>query len=443
MKKIQILTFLIAAIYSISTPLTAQTAIPVADHHTHIWSINASSLVTDPLPKAVELPPDLDRLLRDKERLSKLKTVEAVRPLYTDDLVVLDPGGPYWLRGGEALDYIAGSTVINRLIPTVFQVDGNSGYIGGMEVSMASVGGKIEPLSDFLYMIKKGADGKWRVSVETFTMNPPPVPAETSAAQLIAGLDAAAVKKAAVLSVAYWFGNPRRAVQDAYAKVRAENDWLAEQTAKYPGRLYAFFSFNPLADYALDEIERCAKSGKFAGIKLHIGNSQVDMLDPQHVSKLKAVFAAANRNKLPIVIHLWTTDPKYGAPHSKAFVDEVLPAAPDIPVQIAHMGASGPGYHSDDAMEVFANAAEAKDPRMKNVFFDVASMVIATTPPATLDLVAKRLRQVGMGKVLFATDWVPGKNSESPAQAWQSFRRLPLTEQEFRAVAGNTAPYLR
>ena len=251
------------------------------------------------------------------------------------------------------------------------------------------------------------------------------------------------VKKAAVLSVAYWFGNPRRNVQDQYPKVRAENDWIAQQAAKYPDRLAAFFSFNPLSDYALEEIGRCAKNPIFKGIKLHIGNGRIDMLDPNQVLKVKAVFAAANKHKLPIIVHLWTSDPAYGAPHSKAFLEQVLPAAPDIPIQIAHMAATGPGYTSDDAMEVFANAAAAGDSRMKNVYFDVASDVIESSPPSLLELVARRLRQVGMKKVLFASDWSPGSQNENPQKAWQSFRRLPLREEEFRTVASNVAPYFR
>jgi len=413
---------------------------PVADHHMHIWSLQASQLVTEPLPPKVQLPPDLDKLLRDKERLSQKRSVDAIKDLYTTDLVALDAGVPMWRQGDTAIRYIAESTVMNTLFPSAFSINGTEGYIAGTEVSTDNAH---TPLSNFLYVIRKGPDGKWRVAVESFTMNAPPVAAARSAEQLIAGMDAAGVRKAAVLSVAYWFGNPRRNVQDQYAKVRAENDWVLEQASKFPGRLYPFFSFNPLSDYALAEIERCAKTGKFAGIKLHIGNGRVDVLDPEHVAKLKAVFAAANKYKFPIVIHLWTSDPKYGAPHSKAFLEQVLPAAPDIPIQIAHMAATGPGYTSDDAMAVFADAAERHDPRMKNVYFDVASDVIATSPQSVLDIVAKRLRQVGMDHVLFGSDWSPGSSNEDPGLAWRSFRRLPLTEAEFRTVANNVAPWLR
>ncbi|MFL6466461.1 MAG: amidohydrolase family protein, partial [Pyrinomonadaceae bacterium] len=429
---------LIAALFlSVSSySQTPGSSVPIADHHMHIWSLQASLLVTEPLPPKVELPPELDKLLRDKERLSKQRSVEAIKDLYTDDLVASDAGAPMWLQGERAIRFIAESTVMNTLMPTAFSINGNEGYIAGTEVSSDA---KQTPLSNFIYVIRKGSDGKWRVAVETFTMTGPPVAAARTADALLGGMDAAGVRKATVLSVAYWFGNPRRNVQDQYPKVRAENDWVLEQTSKYPGRLYPFFSFNPLSDYAIDEIERCARIGKFAGIKLHIGNGRIDMLNPEHIAKLKAVFVAANKHRLPIVIHLWTSDPKYGAPHSRAFLEWVLPAAPDIPIQIAHMAATGPGYTSDEAMEVFANAAEKNDPRMKNVYFDVASDAIANSPDDVLQLVAKRLRQVGMKRVLFGSDWSPGSTNEDPGLAWRSFRRLPFTETEFRTVANNVA----
>jgi predicted TIM-barrel fold metal-dependent hydrolase len=73
----------------------------------------------------------------------------------------------------------------------------------------------------------------------------------------------------------------------------------------------------------------------------------------------------------------------------------------------------------------------------------VASDVVAGSPKSVLEIVARRLRQVGMSHVLFGSDWVPGKSNEAPGTAWQSFRRLPLTEDEFRAVAANAAPYLK
>jgi ketosteroid isomerase-like protein len=135
--------------------------------------------------------------LRDKERLSKERTVAAVKDLYTEDAVVQDIGGPYWLQGEPAVRYVAENTVISRLLPTAFQVNGTSGYVAGIEVT--DVNGKVNPVSNFLYVIRKGTDGKWRVAVETFTLTGWPVAKPVTAEELIAGLDAAGIEHASVL----------------------------------------------------------------------------------------------------------------------------------------------------------------------------------------------------------------------------------------------------
>jgi hypothetical protein len=51
----------------------------------------------------------------------------------------------------------------------------------------------------------------------------------------------AGIGRAVVLSLGYQFGNPNRPpVEDEYAKVRAENDWTAQQVANHRGRLVGF-----------------------------------------------------------------------------------------------------------------------------------------------------------------------------------------------------------
>jgi hypothetical protein len=101
----------------------------------------------------------------------------------------------------------------------------------------------------------------------------PPVSPITSS-ELIPLLDAAGVKRAAVLSVAYIFGQPTRNVENEYEKVRAENDWTSQQVALFPDRLRSFCGLNPLKDYALAELARCAKDPNLHyGLKLHFGNS--------------------------------------------------------------------------------------------------------------------------------------------------------------------------
>jgi predicted TIM-barrel fold metal-dependent hydrolase len=424
-----------------SNSIARQPIVPLADHHTHIWSLNASMLATGPLLPVIELPEDLARLLRDRDEAFKQKDPAIMAKLYTEDALFLNPLDPKWLRGEPAIAFVAKNTDGNfRAVPVAYAAGDSVGYIAGYWTS--GEGAATHYDSNFLLSLRKGSDGKWRIAAETITVNGPPVPKAVTAEQLITEMDAAGVKRAAVLSVAYWYGKPSRKVEDEYAKVRAENDWVAEQVARYPDRLVGFCSFSPLKDYAIEELNRCAKNPNFKGLKFHFGNSGVDVLNPQHVEKVRAVFRAANEKRLPIVVHLWTTG-KYGREHAEAFLNQIIPAAPDIPIQIAHMAASGPNYHSDDAFEVYANAAAHGDPRMKNVYTDVASMVTRNTLPETLELVAKRLRQFGLRRVLFGSDRSPGFGNESPKDAWEAFRRLSLTEKEFRTVAENIAPYMR
>lgn len=423
---------------------TQQLFAPLADHHTHIWSLSASTLITEPLMPTVELPDDLKRLLQDKERFGgKDKNPSALAELYTKDALVMNPSAPAWLRGERAITYITNNTEIARLLPTAYDVEGSAGYIAGYEAVIQGTSTKY--VSNFQYVIKKDSDGKWRISAETFTLKGPPVPKAITAEELIAEMDAAGVKRAAVLSVAFWFGNPRRNVEDEYAKVRAENDWVAEQVARYPDRLVGFCSFNPLKDYAIEELNRCTKNPNFKGLKLHVGNSLIDVLNPQHVEKLRAVFRAANEKRFPILIHLRASGggSNYHRPQAEAFLNQILPVAPDIPIQIAHMAATGPGYDHDDVFEVYANAAEKRDPRMKNVYVDVASDAVKDTPPETLELIARRLRQFGLQHVLFGSDRSPGFGNETPKDAWETFRKLPLTQKEFNIIAKNVAPYMR
>jgi predicted TIM-barrel fold metal-dependent hydrolase len=262
-------------------------------------------------------------------------------------------------------------------------------------------------------------------------------------------LDEAGIGSALLLSVAYMYGSPARIVSDKYAKVREENDWTAEQAMEVPDRLLAFGSVNPLKAYAIDEIVRWASKPNLChGLKLHFGNSDVQLDNPDHVEQLRRVFQVANENRMAIVVHLRASISRqrpYGAEQARVFLDELLPVAPDIPVQIAHLAGSGPGYDdppAQRAMAVFAAAVEQNDPRTHRLWFDVATVVDRNPSPSTAELVARRIRQVGTERTLYGSDAALGDNLR-PREGWAAFHRLPLSEDEFKQIASNVAPYLR
>jgi hypothetical protein len=54
--------------------------------------------------------------------------------------------------------------------------------------------------------------------------------------------------------------------------------------------------------------------------------------------------------------------------------------------------------------------------------------------------VAKRMRQLGLNRLLYGSDSpVPGN---LPTDTYRRWRQLPVTEEEFRLIENNPAPYL-
>ncbi|HEY3038722.1 MAG TPA: amidohydrolase family protein [Pyrinomonadaceae bacterium] len=268
-----------------------------------------------------------------------------------------------------------------------------------------------------------------------------------NANDLIALLDLAGIRRALVLSVAYTWGSANRTVENEYEKVKAENDWTSQQVAQHPDRLRAFCSFNPLKPYASDELARCTKDPQLRfGLKLHFGNSDVDLDNPQNVEAVRKVFQAANNRRMPIVVHMRTSISKrrnYGRDQARVFLSELLPAAPDVPVQIAHLAGAG-GYDdlTDAALNVFVEAIAGRDARVKNLWFDVTTVVRSSITPDKAKLVATRIRQIGIGRVLYGSD-APAGGNLAPREGWAAFRQLPLTDKEFKTIAENVAPYMR
>jgi predicted TIM-barrel fold metal-dependent hydrolase len=253
-----------------------------------------------------------------------------------------------------------------------------------------------------------------------------------TAADLVTLLDEAGIRRAAVFSVAYQFGSPNSpARDDEYALVKAENDWTSRQISPYLDRLVGFCGVNPLRDYALEELARCANDPNLrAGLKLHFGNSDVDLDNPRHVDALRRVFAAANARRMAIVIHMRSSISRqrpYGANEARIFLSQVLPAAPDIPVQIAHLTGAG-GYDDplvDEALSVFVEAAAGHDPLIARLYFDVSGIAgIGRWSDDKADRVASRIRQLGVDRVLFGSDGANGGNFV-PKDAWAAFRKLP------------------
>jgi predicted TIM-barrel fold metal-dependent hydrolase len=269
------------------------------------------------------------------------------------------------------------------------------------------------------------------------------------AADAIAALDAAGIRKAIVLSGGYLIGSPDIRLDDELQQVRQENDWTASQAALFPARLTGFCSVNPLKAYAEAEVARCAAIG-LRGLKLHFTN----------ISRVRAVTARANALRLPLLVHMRTRATDYGEKQARAFVERVLPAASDVPVVLGHMAGWG-GYDraTDAALGAIVAACSASPAACRQLWCELSTTVLPESAPAAAPGTALReladaqrdfpdanarlaahIRALGVGHVLFGSDW-PGM---TPLEGQAAIgRALPLSPAELRAVFANTLPGMK
>jgi ketosteroid isomerase-like protein len=120
-----------------------------------------------PLP-SVQLPPELDRVLRDYERAWQSGDEAGLVAIFTTDGFVATPTG--WIRGSEAIrrNYESSQGPL-RLRAHAFAMGDSVGYIVGAygygEEQNAPDGGK------FLLALRRGADGRWLIAADLDNAN--------------------------------------------------------------------------------------------------------------------------------------------------------------------------------------------------------------------------------------------------------------------------------
>ena len=413
---------------------------PTVAAHQHLMSPAGVALVPpEPSLATIQLPTDLGQLLRRREKVSG---APPSGDLFTEDAIIQELQEGRWYKGRDRIDNFLGFLARDlHYVPSAYAAEGSVGWIAGT----VRQGTSTDETLNFVLGLKKRPGATWQIATEIFTVIPPPQYGKPIlAGQLVEELDDAGIKRGVVLSTAYWYGAPRHKFSNAVAepKVRADNDWTVAQVARYPDRLVAFCGVPALADYAAAEIARCAKLPHVRGIKTHFANARVDLKNPEHVAKLRRFFEAANANRLAVVAHVRTVG-QWTPELARIVLEQILPAAPDIPIQIAHMGSAG--GEPDSATAVFADAIVAKDPRVKNLYFDITQSVLpdGSQSQEQLARMADVFRRIGLQRIFFGTDMTGPGGNPPPREHWKAVRKLPLTDAELRVLASNVPPYLR
>jgi predicted TIM-barrel fold metal-dependent hydrolase len=419
-----------------NAPVATDELAPEVDHHQHLLSPQGAALLNNP-SNPPEIPPGVAQVLRQHEE--SWNDPGRLAAIYSADAVTLNGDEQVWVHGRSDVAAFLGTRFARpyQFTPIAYTGDERRGHLAAY-YSRGDGSERRHIGSVMIELVRE--DSQWRIATE-YPIFPGPQREEPLDAQrLVAMLDAAHIKRAVVLSVGYWFDSPLRPAVRSAAAMQAENTWTADQAARFPDRLVAFCSLNPVSDAAAAELRHCTADRRFKGLKLHLANSRVDLLDRDHVRRTREVFAAANRARLPIVVHVRNGD-TYGAREAHVFLEQLLTAAPDVPVQIAHLW--GGGGFSADALAVYAEAVAARRPATRRLYFDVSDAALASNAPETLQLLADRIRQIGLDRILYGSD-AAFESHPDPQGSWAAFRNgIPLRPAEFEQITHNVAPYLR
>lgn len=424
-----------AVVATASAATAAVPLVPKVDHHQHLLSPQGAALLGAP-KIAGDVPAPITQLLAAHE--AAWNDATRLGPLYAETAVALDVDEHEWIEGRASVVAYLSKRFARpyRILPVAWHGRDDAGHLA----ALYSRGEGTERRNVGSVVMRFVRDGDaWRIAMLYPVFPGPAIETPLDAERLVALLDAAGIRRAVVLSVAYWFQSPRFTVDEPLRRAREENAWTAAQAARYPERLVAFCSLNPISDDALALLRECAEDGRFRGLKLHFANADIDLANDEHLGRVRAVFAAANAAKLAIVVHARGGD-EYGAHHARLFVEELLPAAPDVPVQMAHLW-GGAGF-APEALAVYADAIEAGHRATRRFIFDASDAAFGAASPEDAQLMVRRMRQIGLDRIYYGSD-AAFDGHPDPKASWEAFRRnLPFTEEELARIAANVAPYL-
>lgn len=250
-----------------------------------------------------------------------------------------------------------------------------------------------------------------------------PDSAYTSAAALLdreAGREA--LEGAVLVPMAHLYGNEEfrealgltlEAEQD---RVRHENDHVAAEGARFPGRALSLCSIPLGRPYTRDELSRCVDDHPRAGVKVHLAASGVDLRDDSDLREIAEVARwCRDRNRL-LLLHFDPQRRGLATADVRRLIDVVLQPLPDLEVVVAHLGGSG-GYGpwTRSVLAEFTSwldAESARGERRTGVRFDVSAVFLAEETegvPATTDEEAAWLRAdlgaLDPARLVFGSDY--------------------------------------
>src|SRR5215203_1276280 len=141
---------------------------PLVAAHQHLMSPAGVALVPPEPPLAtITLPPDLDQLLRRREKVSG---APPTADLFTEDAIIQELQDGRWKLGREKIDLFLGFMDRDlHYVPSAYAAEGRAGWIAGT----VRQGKSTDETLNFVLGLRK-TNGAWQIASEIFPVIPPP-----------------------------------------------------------------------------------------------------------------------------------------------------------------------------------------------------------------------------------------------------------------------------
>lgn len=253
------------------------------------------------------------------------------------------------------------------------------------------------------------------------------IPVKMGRTEILANMDEAGIDISVLLVMAQ---------KDDLAKMREQNDWLAEICRKNR-RFVGFGSVHPNdGSPALEEMDRCIKKLGLKGFKLHPNTQSFDCGDPALIEVLKR----AVELDMPVIID--TYNPWDHAQPAKLF--KSIFSTPETKLCLAHVGM---WQYMDFGVYGFAKQRTAIN---LNVYFDLSATIPLFYQTPFQEQFCWITQQIGPDNLLFGSDFplfFPKTGSEyplmSPKFALEATKNFGYPEDWIpKIIGGNAAKFL-
>lgn len=199
-------------------------------------------------------------------------------------------------------------------------------------------------------------------------------------------------------------------------KVQNENDFLRDLVYSDRANLFGFCGINPDWDFAKEEANGCVNELKLDGVKFHFRGNFIDLNNKYTKKNIKDLLKLLSINKVPVLIHLNSTDLTEGSNHAIEFIENFLNNEDEQIIILAHNGGGGGLYKSTiDVLVEFQKYFENNEcSKYKYIYFELSGTILERSYPGKIESqeLSKMINLIGEERFIFGSDYPMNSSKE-------------------------------